>query len=246
MIGCRVGAPITTRQVPQFTGSGMIDTAKDPQRRRASSFNVSPVPVPAPPPVLARSSPGWLARGPRFLRAWRPRSPCLRPGLLVALPPLSRTQTVEAMRLCSNPSISPAFDHLLNVVSDSPEISNANSPVSWDDSVRRRSQLQRRLQPDETARLCDEYRDGATASELAVRYQIHRTTALAILSRSGVDRRGKGPSDEQTALALELYEMGNSTASIGELLGFSGETIRHRILAAGIRMRNAHEWRHSD
>jgi len=89
--------------------------------------------------------------------------------------------------------------------------------MTWADAVQHRSQVQRRLQPAESARLCDEYLEGATASELAAKYQVHRTTALAILSRSGVERRRKGPSVEDLAVAFELHEQGNSTSTIGAL-----------------------------
>jgi hypothetical protein len=52
-------------KAPHTAGSGMIDTAKDPQRRRASSSNVSPGPRPRVPG--ARSFPAV-------------RRPCPRPG----------------------------------------------------------------------------------------------------------------------------------------------------------------------
>ena len=144
------------------------------------------------------------------------------------------------MRKCSNPAVSPAFARLLRYVTDSAEISSAQSSVTWETSVRHRSQVQHRMTQSEAERLKQGYCDGSTVNDLAARFQLHRTTVMAQLERSGVPRRGKGPDEDQLNRAIELYERGQSTAKIGSLLGFSSETIRQRLLDAGVSLRRGH------
>jgi hypothetical protein len=67
---------------------------------------------------------------------------------------------------------------------------------------------------------------------------------MALLDRFNVPRRGKAPTDAQVARAVQLYRDGESTAAIGSLLGFSGETIRQRLLNTGVTIRGSHKWRH--
>ena len=54
---------------------------------------------------------------------------------------------------------------------------------------RRTLQAQRRLSQDEIRELVDAYRAGSSAEVLAKAFGIHRTTVLADLERSGVERR---------------------------------------------------------
>jgi hypothetical protein len=65
---------------------------------------------------------------------------------------------------------------------------------------------------------------------------------MALLERAGISRRGKGPSDSQVFEAIRLYNEGRSTAVIGESLGFSSDTIRKRLMEAGVEIRSPHGW----
>jgi hypothetical protein len=147
---------------------------------------------------------------------------------------------VEAMRLCSNPSIRPAFERLLQL-SEGSSITQSVDAMTWGYAAHVRTQIQHRLSDPEIEQLARHYRDGSTIKELAAKFRIHRNTVMALLEKSGVSRRGKGPSGPEVALAIELYQQGHSTAAIGSTLGFSGETIRQRILVAGVRTRSSHE-----
>lgn len=108
--------------------------------------------------------------------------------------------------------------------------------------LRTPKQLQHRLETSEIQRLEQAYESGATLRELAREFQIHRTTAADLLERAGIARRGKGPCDSELQRAIRLYRKGHSTARIGEVLGFSAETIRQQLLASGVRVRGPHDW----
>lgn len=85
------------------------------------------------------------------------------------------------------------------------------------------------------------YQAGASQRELAKRYGIHRTTVTAHLERAGVAVR---PTDKLTqddiAKAAELYTQGWSLARIGDVLGVHPHSVRNRLLAMGVRMRDTH------
>jgi hypothetical protein len=121
---------------------------------------------------------------------------------------------------------------LLEIVPEGPAEVNLRTP----------KQIQNRLEPPEIHLLQQAYKSGATLRDLARDFQIHRTTAAELLVRAGIARRGKGPSDSDIQQAISLYIDGQSTAAIGRTLGFSAETIRHSLLAAGIPVRGPHEW----
>jgi len=149
---------------------------------------------------------------------------------------------VEATRLCSNPAARPAFARLLNFVTDSPEISNPESSVTWEIAVGRRHQIQRRLSTSESEELCRAYQSGKTIRELTSQFGIHKTTVTAVLDRAGIDRRIRTISPEEVVQAEVLYAEGFSTASIGSRLGFSAETIRSNLTRRGVEIRPRRGW----
>jgi len=108
--------------------------------------------------------------------------------------------------------------------------------------VRTPKQVQRRLDAPEIERLKGAYQSGATLRDLAEEFHIHRHTAADLLERVGISRRGEGLSDSQFRQAIQLYGEGKSTATIGKTIGFNAETIRQRLLAAGIKIRGPHDW----
>lgn len=110
-------------------------------------------------------------------------------------------------------------------------------------SVRPPKQLQRRLLPHEINDLIDAYRDGVEVRELAIRFNIHRTTVLAHVARAGVPgRRDKlnGRIDE----ARLLYEQGWSLKRVGEELGVGASTVYNAFRAAGVRTRPRRGYEH--
>jgi hypothetical protein len=132
-----------------------------------------------------------------------------------------------------DPRRNAAFERVLQLAEALPVSQPSNEAINWEGAVHERIQLQRRLTPREVLHLSEGYQEGSTLEELASQYDIHRLTVMAQLERSGIARRGKGPTEEQASLAVELYQQGNSNSRIGSLLGFSGETIRRRLVEAG-------------
>jgi len=106
--------------------------------------------------------------------------------------------------------------------------------------TRRVKQVQRRLTPDEVVDLVRRYQAGETAELLAAAFQIHRTTVTAHLQRNGIQRRGGGrrvlaASDVQ--VAAELYEAGQSLASIGRQFDVHHTTVANELRQAGVEIR---------
>jgi hypothetical protein len=106
-------------------------------------------------------------------------------------------------------------------------------------------QVHHRLEPAEIQGLKHAYASGATVDELACEFHVHRTTVMDILERAGIARRGKGPSSAEISVAIQLYQEGKSAATIGQMLGFSHNTIRQRLLDAGVAIRGPHDWQRS-
>jgi hypothetical protein len=109
-------------------------------------------------------------------------------------------------------------------------------------NLRALKQVQHRLKEVEVDQLAKAYESGATLKDLARDFRVHRNTAMELLERNGIARRGKGPSDSQVAEAIRLYAEGQSTAVIGRCFGFSADTIRHRLMDAGVEIRSPHDW----
>jgi DNA-binding CsgD family transcriptional regulator len=122
--------------------------------------------------------------------------------------------------------------HLLEIVPEGPGSVN----------VRTSKQVQNRLDGPQAHRLRQAYKSGATLKELARDFHVNRRTAADLLERGGIPRRGKGPSDSEVQQAIRLYGEGKSTAIIAHSLGFSAETIRNHLLAAGVVIRDPHHW----
>ncbi len=77
---------------------------------------------------------------------------------------------------------------------------------------------------------------GEKILELAVRFNIDRTTVMRHLRNAGVPKYA-GWTDHVTAEARELYEAGHSLADISELIGWPPSTINRHLKAAGLKLR---------
>ncbi|MGI8614813.1 MAG: hypothetical protein ACR2KL_12855 [Nocardioidaceae bacterium] len=91
--------------------------------------------------------------------------------------------------------------------------------------------------PDQVAELVAEYQVGANMHELAIRWQIHRTTVAGHLRRASVKLRRQGLSEEQLDEAVRLYGVGWSCQRLAERFSCDDETVRQRLKAAGVRLR---------
>ena len=101
----------------------------------------------------------------------------------------------------------------------------------------RDNHVQRQLPLEEVQQLIARYLAGATVQELADAFEVHRTTALTLLERNQIPRRGRVWTAELTDRAVALYADGLSCASIGRQLRVAPETVRKGLLAVGITLR---------
>ncbi|MBL8777322.1 MAG: helix-turn-helix domain-containing protein [Acidimicrobiales bacterium] len=111
--------------------------------------------------------------------------------------------------------------------------------------TRRAKQVQRRLTTDEVAELVRRYQAGETADLLAAAFQIHRTTVTSHLERNGIQRRGGGRrvlAADDVQVAAELYEGGQSLASIGRQFDVHHTTVANELRQAGVEIRPRRGW----
>lgn len=116
--------------------------------------------------------------------------------------------------------------------------SPGEAPVHPTDPLVAALPVQRRLGPDEVTELVAAYREGLPVNELAVLFQIDRTTVLGHVRRQGVpkrDRRALGP--DAVRKAVHLYGAGLSAESVAEELQVAATTVRRSLKEAGITLR---------
>jgi len=82
------------------------------------------------------------------------------------------------------------------------------------------------------------YQEDATLSELAARFDVHRTTVSAALERAGVAPRWRILGPEGVVRATELYGAALSCGAIGVELGVHADTIWRSLHKAGVHMRD--------
>jgi DNA-binding NarL/FixJ family response regulator len=98
----------------------------------------------------------------------------------------------------------------------------------------------RQLRPDEITKLVRAYETGATVYDLAARYKINRRTVGKHLRAQGVDTTPPGLPPDDIPAAAKLYEQGWSLARIAEKFDAAANTVRARLLEAGVAMRDTH------
>ena len=96
--------------------------------------------------------------------------------------------------------------------------------------------VQRRLSPTAVVDLVEAYQAGASISQLAVEFGIHRTTVTVHLDRRGVPRHSEQTAwgDEILKQAAELYATGLSLADVAHQFGVDAQTVANRFRRAGV------------
>ena len=95
----------------------------------------------------------------------------------------------------------------------------------------------RRLTNGDMCVLADMYREGHTVEEISVRLLIHRTTVLRHLDHLGVETRWRKLDDEAIAQCVGRYLSGETCREIARDHGVHPDTMRRRLVAAGVKMR---------
>jgi DNA-directed RNA polymerase specialized sigma24 family protein len=101
----------------------------------------------------------------------------------------------------------------------------------------RQRQPQRRLTADQAQQLVAEYDAGARVQDLADRWKIHRTTAVAQLRQAGVRLRGQGVPADRHDEAVRLYGEGWSCQRLAERYDCGATTVWKLLKQAGVRLR---------
>jgi AraC-like DNA-binding protein len=103
---------------------------------------------------------------------------------------------------------------------------------------------QRRLSPIDIDDLISAYQAGATISQLAVEFGIHRTTVAGHLDRHGVARHNEQRvwDDQILRQAAELYATGLSLADVADQFGIDAQTVANRFRRAGLPVRSRRGW----
>jgi len=114
---------------------------------------------------------------------------------------------------------------------------SAKRPVRGMPSLPQVQRTDRRLASETIAELVQAYRDGATTTDLRLRYDLSQGSVIKILREHGVTMRNQGLGDGDTATAAELYRGGATLAQLGEYFGVSPNAVRRAVTSAGVVMR---------
>jgi hypothetical protein len=100
--------------------------------------------------------------------------------------------------------------------------------------------IERRLDPAVIARLVADYEAGTPTTQLTTRYHLGEGTVLRLLHSHDATLRHQPLTDEEIAKAIQLYEQGNSLATVGQHFGREATVIRDVLKRAGIPRRDSH------
>jgi lambda repressor-like predicted transcriptional regulator len=89
----------------------------------------------------------------------------------------------------------------------------------------------------EAVSVAQEYQAGANMHALARKFQVHRTTISDCLHKLAVPLRRQGLQDDDLPEAARLYQEGWPLARLSEKFGSTDNTVRARLLEAGVVMR---------
>lgn len=82
-------------------------------------------------------------------------------------------------------------------------------------ALRKAPRSAKKRPPDLRAAIVADYQAGETVGELATKYAVHRISVSNYLDEVGVARRPRDMTTEQVRKAVQLYERGDSLATIG-------------------------------
>lgn len=94
----------------------------------------------------------------------------------------------------------------------------------------------RQLREREVDELVARYGQVGNMRQVAREFCISRTTVAKALANRGVDT-SRGMDFTEIAQAVTLYELGESSITIGEKLGFDNHTVLRALRQAGVRTR---------
>lgn len=102
--------------------------------------------------------------------------------------------------------------------------------------------LDRRLSPEALQQLLGDYQAGVSANQLAVRYQLGRSSIRRLLRESGVPRRYQAMTEDEIDQAVDLYESGLTISRAAIQLGRPQSTVQTALSRRDVDMRNRHDY----
>jgi transposase-like protein len=122
--------------------------------------------------------------------------------------------------------------------------SDDRSEGTREEEGRRSNPPQRRLSPTDIDDLIKAYQGGATISQLAADFGVHRTTVTGHLDRHGVARHSEQTAwdDEILTQAAGRYATGMSLADVAHRFGVDEQTVANRLRRAVVAVRTRRGW----
>ena len=96
---------------------------------------------------------------------------------------------------------------------------------------------QNRLRPSQLQQFGTDYRGGFTILQLALKYQIDRSTVFDHIARLRLTPRNPRLSSAGIREAKAMYKSGKSLAAIGEHLGVAPNMVNAALRKAGVEIR---------
>ncbi|NJC22175.1 hypothetical protein BJ994_001251 [Arthrobacter pigmenti] len=98
-----------------------------------------------------------------------------------------------------------------------------------------------RITAEQSTHLIAEYQEGVPVQVLAGKYRIHRGSASQHLRDKGIPVRQRGMPEGLVEEDIRLYEQGCSLEAIGRHMDVSANTVRKRLIEAGVKMRSSYD-----
>lgn len=102
--------------------------------------------------------------------------------------------------------------------------------------------LDRRLSSEAVQQLLGDYQAGISANQLAVRYQLSRSSVRRLLREAGVPRRYQAMTDGEVDQAVALYQAGLTISEVAAKLDRPWSTAQTALGRRGIVRRRRHDY----
>lgn len=97
----------------------------------------------------------------------------------------------------------------------------------------------RHLTNEQSTKLIADYQARMPVKDIATKFNLHPSSVTLHLKSHGVPPRRYGLDPRHIPEAAKLYEQGASLKAVGERFGADKETVRKRLVEAGVQMRSA-------
>ena len=102
--------------------------------------------------------------------------------------------------------------------------------------------LGRRLSSETVQQLVGDYQAGVSANQLAVRYQLSRSSVRRLLREAGVARRFQAMTEDEVGQATELYQSGLTISHVAAKLDRPWSTVQTALTRRGVVRRSRHDY----